>query len=198
MTTTESEPRLRARETLRDFDDLEPWEEQWADDDPGENAARESAYLRSIEASRVLRAGDMGAKEQRGRAFGAGPSPAKCVPGSPPRVEPRWGSPSEAAATLGVSRDTLDRMRSEQRRLGWTLDGDPLHVGCGEEKRHERWDLDRVPDWARAFSARQAEGYSQLRRKPRAMASKCRRPSKAAGTSLYARASALKGPAGSG
>jgi hypothetical protein len=68
--------------------------------------------------------------------------------------QPRLGTAQEAAGVLGVSRDTLDRMRGEQRRQGWVLPGDPVQIGQGKKRRHERWDLDRVEEWAKALRER--------------------------------------------
>jgi len=75
--------------------------------------------------------------------------------GQPP---PRWGSVDEAAAMLGVSRDTLDRMRVKQRRKGWIFPCDPVPVGQGKKRRRERWDLDRVAEWATAYRDKTGEG----------------------------------------
>ena len=103
---------------------------------------------------------------------------------------PRWGTVSEAAAVLGVSRDTIDRMRREQRRLGWRLPSDPVQVGTGQQRLRERWDLDRVPDWAAAFR----EMKTQTRDRPAARRSTRRRSTgaqpKSTTGSLYARAKA--------
>lgn len=103
---------------------------------------------------------------------------------------PRWGTVSEAAAVLGVSRDTIDRMRCEQRRQGWTLPGDPVQVGTGQQRRRERWDLARVPEWAVAFR----EMKAQARARPAARRSNRRRSAggqpKSTTGSLYARAKA--------
>ena len=103
---------------------------------------------------------------------------------------PRWGSVSDAAAVLGVSRDTIDRMRHEQRREGWSLPGDPVQVGTGQQRRRERWDLDRVAEWAAAFR----EMKAQARVRPAVRRSTRRRSTggrpKPATGSLYARAKA--------
>lgn len=57
--------------------------------------------------------------------------PSSAAQPDPTAAPRRWGSVEEAAAVLGVSRDTIDRMRREQRREGWTLPGDPVQIGTG-------------------------------------------------------------------
>jgi hypothetical protein len=59
-----------------------------------------------------------------------------------------WGTTEEAARRLGVCRDTLDGMLDRAPR---DLPGAPVDVGTGKCRRHLRWDLDRVNEWATAY-----------------------------------------------
>jgi hypothetical protein len=116
-------------------------------------------------------------------------------PSAPPRARP--GSTDEAASVLGISRDTLDRMRKQQRREGWRLPGDPVQMGQGKTRKHERWDLDRVGEWAAAFHEHRSD---KPRPKPRRSRRQPRGPKNQAAAqptsrtashgSLYARAKA--------
>lgn len=116
----------------------------------------------------------------------AGPGPA-----TPPPAAPRWGTVEEAAAHLDVSRDTLDRMRKEQREQGWVLPGEPVPVGMGKKRRRERWDLDQVGEWAAALRAKQPDKPRRKSAAPRRTARESQNSTKGGGgTSLYARAKA--------
>jgi hypothetical protein len=60
----------------------------------------------------------------------------------------RWLSTVEAAQQLGISRWTLDVMVA---RAPKDLPGTPTHVGEGKERRHLRWDGERLHEWAAAY-----------------------------------------------
>ena len=110
----------------------------------------------------------------------------------PAPTQPRWGTVEEAAACLEVSRDTIDRMRRKQRDKGWALPGDPVRVGLGEERKREKWDLDRVEEWARAFDAKKLDKPRSrpATTKRRGSSGKPQKPKNRSGSSLYARAKA--------
>ena len=116
-----------------------------------------------------------------------------------PAPTPRWGTVLEAAAQLDVSRATLDRMRKQQRKEGWVLPGDPVQIGVGKQRNRERWDLDRVGEWAKALREhrRALQGPAKQRsRRPAKPTRKVRPPTRgqeargARPKSLYARAKA--------
>ena len=66
---------------------------------------------------------------------------------------PRWGSTSEAARLADISRDSLDRKRKVAEKAGVELPGTPVTRGSGTERRHLRWDLDRVHEYLAAWDA---------------------------------------------
>jgi hypothetical protein len=72
------------------------------------------------------------------------------------RTEARWLTSDEAAAHLGISRDTLDAIVSTAP----DLPGGPVDVGNGK-KRTLRWDATSLDAWFRAF------GEWRRRRGPR-------------------------------
>ena len=128
-------------------------------------------------------------QEEEGRAD-AVPQPCSS-PDDGSNETSRWGTVLEAAAILGVSRDTIDRMRRKQRKHGWTLPGEPVGIGLGNKRRREKWDLDRVPEWAAAFEAKQREKphrKSAAARQSRARCGTEVRSTGRGGPSLYARA----------
>lgn len=115
--------------------------------------------------------------------------PSSAAQPDPTAAPRRWGSVEEAAAVLGVSRDTIDRMRREQRREGWTLPGDPVQIGTGRQRRRERWDLDRVGEWAAALREKRAETKPKRARRSARRRTTTTRSSPTTG-SLYSRAKA--------
>lgn len=72
---------------------------------------------------------------------------------SPPLPVARWITTAEAAARLGISRDTLDRYT---RDAPDDLPGAPEDAGRGRN-RHLRWDATELDVWFRAFCRWQRE-----------------------------------------
>jgi hypothetical protein len=59
----------------------------------------------------------------------------------------------EAARQLGICTETLAAMLDGAPR---NLAGAPVQVGAGKARRHLRWDLNRIDEWAAAYRDRQA------------------------------------------
>jgi len=86
----------------------------------------------------------------------------------PARADRLVGS-DEAAQILGISRDTLDRLRELAPP---DLPGAPVPVGTGTKRRHLRWEVDRLKEWFRVANS------SIKRSAPNAPASPMRKPPK--------------------
>ncbi len=73
----------------------------------------------------------------------------------PVEVEPlpdpgaRWLTTVQAARVLNVSRANLDRMRDRAPR---TLPGSPVQGGGGKERKHWKWDRERLDVWSAAYT----------------------------------------------
>ena len=63
-------------------------------------------------------------------------------------VGKRWLSTEEAAKYLGISRWTLDIMVA---RAPKNLPGTPEHIGSGRQRRHLRWNADKLDEWLGAY-----------------------------------------------
>lgn len=75
----------------------------------------------------------------------------------------RWLTTEQAALRLSIARSTLDEMVAQAPK---TLEGAPVSVGGGSERKHFRWDAERLDDWMAAYQQWQATRRKRRRKKP--------------------------------
>lgn len=66
-----------------------------------------------------------------------------------PKGTNSWLTTTEASERLGIHRSTLDEMYDMAPK---NLPGSPINVAMGKERRHLRWDPQRLSDWIAAYN----------------------------------------------